>query len=160
MLSWLTRLQEKNILESKLKKYLDEYLNDSNFRLMDRRDLKSKNSYLYNEIEIETQNIMKFIGDFNKDETLNYELLESLIRTISELYELKLELKKINDIYYDRNFDKLKEKDRLIILDRKENLTALNMRWSMDISEKICSLDKRNRELINEWKKYLFYPVF
>lgn len=160
MLSWLRRLQEKNILESKLKKYLDEYLNDSNFRLMDRRDLKSKNSYLYNEIEIETQNIMKFIGDFNKDETLNYELLESLIRTISELYELKLELKKINDIYYDRNFDKLKEKDRMIILDRKENLTALNMRWSMDISEKICSLDKRNRELINEWKKYLFYPVF
>ena len=54
MLSWLRRLQEKNILESKLKKYLDEYLNDSNFRLMDRRDLKSKNSYLYNEIEIET----------------------------------------------------------------------------------------------------------
>lgn len=160
MLSWLRRLQEKNILESKLKKYLDEYLNDSNFRLMDRRDLKSKNSYLYNEIEIETLNIMKFIGDFNKDETLNYDLLESLIRTISELYELKLELKKINDIFYDKNFDKLKEKDRMIILDRKENLTALNMRWSMDISEKICSLDKRNRELINEWKKYLFYPVF
>lgn len=160
MLSWLRKQQEKNILESKLKKYLDEYLNDSNFRLMDRRDLKSKNSYLYNEIEKETRNVMKFIGDFNKDETLNYELLESLIRTISELYELKLELKKINDIFYDKNFDKLKEKDKMIILDRKENLTSLNMRWSMDISEKICSLDKRNRELINEWKKYLFYPVF